>query len=145
MNPATPSVLEECVAAVAGIPYRSCRQVGVIVVAQEAGTEASVVRLVGGVDFAGTEMTGRRALGEENLKSHHETQSWPLKRYYSNLRDCGVDQLYVPDEVGRDGVGQSANGGHASSNMLECRELSIEQLICLSDRGLEANPISSRG
>lgn len=138
-------MLEECVAGVAGIPYKACRQVGVIVVAQEAGTEASVVRLVGGVDFAGTEMTGRRELGEENLKGHREIQFWPLKRYCSNLRDCGVDQLYVPDEVGRDRVGQSADGGHTSSNMLECRELSVEQLIRLSDGGLEANPISSRG
>lgn len=67
-------MLEECVAGVAGIPYKSCKQVGVIVDAQEAGTAASVVKLVGGVDFIGTEMTGRRELGEENLKEHDDTQ-----------------------------------------------------------------------
>ena len=67
MNPLTPRWLLLWVAGVAGMPYKSCRHVGVIVDAHEAGTAAFVVRLVAGADFRGTEMIGRRELGVVNL------------------------------------------------------------------------------
>ncbi len=42
MNPLTPSVLVVTCAGVVGIPYSACRQAGVVVVAQDAGTASEV-------------------------------------------------------------------------------------------------------
>ena len=61
----------EWVAAVVGIPYRSCKQVGVMVFAQELGTAALLVKFVLELDFWGTPMILRGDLGRVNLKSNN--------------------------------------------------------------------------
>jgi hypothetical protein len=58
------------VAAVVGIPYRACRQAGVIVVAHEDGTASDEMFVAATLDFMGIETTIGLATGEVILEQN---------------------------------------------------------------------------
>lgn len=68
MNPLTARVLLLWVAIVVGIPYKACRQAGVITEEHEAGTASELRFVVTGTLFGEKEILGIRADGLGKLK-----------------------------------------------------------------------------
>lgn len=74
MKPETPSELEDCVASVDGMPYRSCRHDGVTRVLHDDGVLCREVRFcAAAIAFSGDETTGRLANGFSNLLEKHKS------------------------------------------------------------------------
>ena len=106
MKPDTPRVLLDCVALVVGIPYKSSRQAGVIVLSQDEGTLWRVVRFPA-EDGKGDVTTGRFAKGLSKLSYSKMSARQSSKE--SSLRDSRVDKVEVTLKLGRDRIGQGSD------------------------------------